>query len=102
MTQKPDQDTSVSGRCVFCGRHRLRMYHLPDSPSRHVFCDGCGAAGPWGDSSEEAVSLYAVRSTAIVREVLTALESYRERHLVPAYFVQALAQLRTVAREPNK
>lgn len=45
-------------RCLFCGKCKLRIYHLPDSQSRHVFCDACGAAGPWGDTSEEARALY--------------------------------------------
>lgn len=48
------------GRCLFCGKDKLRIYWLPDSKSRHVFCDGCGAAGPWGDTTEEALTLYGV------------------------------------------
>lgn len=55
--------TSELGRCLFCRKDKLRIYRLPDSPSRHVFCDGCGASGPWGDTYEEAVSLYGVAKT---------------------------------------
>lgn len=48
------------GRCLFCGKDKLRIYRLPDSKSLHVFCDACGAAGPWGDTVEEALTLYGV------------------------------------------
>lgn len=64
MTQELDPDVSVSGGCVFCGKYKLRMYHLPDSQSRHVFCDGCGAAGPWGETAKEALTLYRAPATS--------------------------------------
>lgn len=67
------------GRCLFCGKDRLRMYQLPDSESRHVFCDACGAAGPWGDTHEEARSLYsAVRLISHPCKWLWTLEGDHE------------------------
>lgn len=50
--------------CLFCKKDKLRMYRLPDSESRHLFCDECGAAGPWGETPEEARALYEAGRTA--------------------------------------
>lgn len=37
-----------------------------------------------------------------LKEVLAALESYRERHLVPSYFMLALARLRAIVKESDE
>lgn len=72
------------GRCLFCGKDKLRICRLPDSKSRHVFCDGCGAAGPWGDTVEEALTLYGVGRGPRGIFVLVAIDDNgRVRECIP-------------------
>jgi hypothetical protein len=45
----------------FCRVGDLRVYELPDSPSRHVFCGACNSCGPWGEGVEEAYRMWNTR-----------------------------------------
>lgn len=52
--------------CPFnCKTGLLKVYRLPDSDSRHIYCSACNSAGPWGDTYEEAARLWNTRSEEV-------------------------------------
>lgn len=55
--------------CPFgCIGGKLGLYQLPDSNSRHVFCETCGASGPWGETNEEAERLWNERTVVFTEQ----------------------------------
>lgn len=71
-------DTQLQGKtlepCPWCPvKTELSLYHLPDSPSRHVYCRQCNGAGPWGDSDDEAITVWNSRA-AVAGPSLTSVK----------------------------
>ena len=98
--------------CPFCGcgpsndehAQQVQFYREISAPNGYVWCEGCGAEGPWRKDRDEAIAAWNHRTGQLVavQPDDATVERYRHKKRGTVYEVIGSAELQVAGLAPDE